>query len=148
MTGFTLVPSSLFSESAARQILSEVVPLEEAEPLSFVPLPSFDAVLVYSGPRPRAYDMLLSLCKIRDYNKILASLDDGILSLVVAFGEEVAFCNSFPAADFVTAEYYIFCVMRKLQLNPEQSSIFFASPLSLEERLSLGAYFRSAEQLQ
>lgn len=148
MHKFTLVPSELFSESSSREILSEVVPLSQEEPLSFIDIPSLDSILVYSGERPVLYDMLMSLFKIRDFNKILASLDDGVLSLVIAGGDKLILCNEFEAADFTTAEYFIFLAMRSFQINPEVSSIFFLSPLGNEEKLSLCNYFKSAEQLQ
>lgn len=146
---FTLVPSELFSETGAREILSEVVPLEEGEPLSFAAIPSQDAVLVYSGTsRPVVYDMLLSLCKIGEYNKILACVADGWLYVTVARGAGLDFCNCFKVDDFVTVEYYILMVLRKLQINPEISTIYFMSPLSEEQTVSLYSYFKNAEVLQ
>lgn len=146
---FTLVPSELFSESSAREILSEVVPLEEGEPLSFAEIPSRDAVLVYTGAsRPVVYDMILSLCKIGLYNKIIACISDGWLYITVARGEVLDFCNCFKVVDFVTAEYYMLMVLKKLQINPEISTIYFMSPLSEEQTVALLSYFKNAEVLQ
>lgn len=148
MHKFTLVPSELFSESSMRELLSEVVPLLPEEPLSFMEIKSLDSVLVYSGQRPVLYDMLVSLFKIRDYNKIIASVDSGVLSLVIAEGDTLVLCNEFEAPDFTTAEYFIFLSLKKFQINPELSSIYFLSELKDEQRLSLCNYFKSAEQLQ
>jgi hypothetical protein len=55
--------------------------------------------------------------------------------------------NVFRAPDFTTAEYFLFLSLKKLQLNPEVSSIYFRTPLSEEEELSLYRYFKSVEQL-
>lgn len=146
---FTLVPSELFSEDAAREILSEVVPLEKGEPLSFLEIKAYDAVLVYAGKtRPVVYDMIMSLFKLRDYNKILASLKDGYLYLVIAQGNRLVFCNSFPANDFTTAEYYIFMVLKQLQINPEVSTLTFMSEVAGEKMAELYHYFKAAEVLQ
>lgn len=146
---FTLVPSEFFSEETARETLSEVVLLEEGEPLSFLDVPSCQAVLVYAGRRPAVYDMLMSLCKIRHHNKIIASVSDDVLSLVVAQGDRLQFCNCFKAGDFTTALYYIFMVLKKLQINPEISTLYFASCNVSQERLTaLFRYFKSAEILQ
>lgn len=146
---FTLVPSEFFSEETARETLSEVVLLEEGEPLSFLDVPSCQAVLVYAGRRPAVYDMLMSLCKIRHHNKIIASVSDDVLSLVVAQGDRLQFCNCFKAGDFTTALYYIFMVLKKLQINPEISTLYFTSCNVSQERLtSLFRYFKSAEILQ
>ena len=147
---FTLVPSELFSEETARETLSEVVLLEEGEPLSFLDVPVCLAVRVYAGQRrPAVYDMLMSLCKIRHHNKIMASISDDVLSLVVAQGDRLQFCNCFKAGDFTTALYYIFMVLKKLQINPEISTLYFTSGnVSQEQLTSLFRYFKSAEILQ
>lgn len=147
---FTLVPSELFSEETARETLSEVVLLEEGEPLLFLDVPFCQSVLVYAGQRrPAVYDMLMSLCKIRHHNKIMASISDDVLSLVVAQGDRLQFCNCFKAGDFTTALYYIFMVLKKLQINPEISTLYFTSGNVGQEQLtSLFRYFKSAEILQ
>lgn len=146
---FTLVPSELFSEDSAREILSEVVLLEKGEPLSFLGLKAYDAVLVYAGEsRPAVYDMIMSLFKLRDYNKILAAVTDGYLYLVIAQGEKLVYCNSFKAADFTTAEYYIFMVLKQLQINPEVSTLTFMSEIPQGRLAELYHYFKAAEVLQ
>lgn len=146
---FTLVPSELFSEESARSFLSEVVPLAEGEPLSFAEIPSHSVYLVYAGQtRPAVYDMIMSLVKVRDYNKIIACLRDGVLYLVIAQGDKLVFCNSFNAPDFTTAEYYIFMVLKKFQINPEISTVNFASPLDQNQTVSLYRYFKTAEVLK
>ena len=72
---------------------------------------------------------------------------DGVLYLVIAQGRTLLLCNSFQAQDFTTAQYFIFLAMKKLQLNPEVSSICFRTPLAEEEELSLYRYFKSVEHL-
>jgi len=146
---FTLVPSELFSEEAAREILSKVALLEDGEPLSFQDVPSFDAVLIYAGEkRPGIYDILMSLCKIRDYNKILVSVEDGWMYVAVSQGDSLLLCNSFKALDEVTIQYYIFMLLKKFQINPEQTTVYFLDSLSNEMQLSLCQFVKSAEVLQ
>jgi hypothetical protein len=72
---------------------------------------------------------------------------DGVLYLVIAQGKSLLLCNSYQAPDFTTAEYFIFLAMKKLQLNPEVSSICFRTPLSEEDEMSLYRYFKSVDQL-
>lgn len=149
MPKFTLVPAELFSAESAHQFLEEVVSLDAGEPLSFAEVPSVCAVLVYAGEqRPQVYDMLLSLCKIKEYNKVLIDIRDGFLSLVVAQGDNLLLCNAFPAADFTTAQYYIFMALNKLQINPEISTVYSVGALSAEQCISLCSYFKNAEVLQ
>jgi hypothetical protein len=134
-----------------------------------VPVPKYGAIMVYSntmgeslsnaiaatvfkndGTRsavlPELYFILKDLDKCKDYNKILASYRDGYLYLAIAQGKSLLLCNCFKAVDFTTAEYFIFMSLKKLQLNPEVSTICFHTSLSMDEEMSLYRYFSSVEQ--
>ena len=154
-----LVPSAFFDAASAREILSGTVLLDEEDKVEYISLPEFSAELVYSlsaGPepvgggeeveRPELYFVLKALSAIEEHNKIVASYSDGVLSLAIAQGGELLLANVFEAADFTTAEYFIFMAVRKLQMNPEVSTIHFLTPLSPEEEMSLYRYFKSVEQ--
>ena len=148
-----LVPSAFFVAESAREILSRTVLLDEEDKVEYISLPEFSAELVYSlseaaepGEGPELYFVLKALSSIDEHNKIVASYLDGVLSLAVAQGGELLLANVFEAADFTTAEYFIFMAVRKLQMNPEVSTIHFLTPLSAEEEMSLYRYFKSVEQ--
>ncbi len=165
-----LVPVHFHHPLLARQNLSEVVELEASDVVDFMELPEHAAVLLYSNtigetlskvltetvlrldgtkasPLPEFYYMLKNLSGLHDYNKILASYADGYLYLVIAQGKSLMLCNSFRAEDFTTAEYFIFLAMKKLQLNPEVSTITFRTSLSEEQEMSLYRYFKNVEQI-
>ena len=165
-----LVPAQFHLPENSRQMLSEVVNLADDESVEFVAVPEFAAVMLYSNtmvgaisrvisetvlrtdgtkarPLPESYYMLRQLSQIPDYNKILASYKDDSLYLVIAQGKSLLFCNTFKAPDFTTAQYFIFLAMKKLQLNPEVSSIFFRTPLDQDQELSLYRYFKNVEQI-
>ena len=164
-----LVPTQFFSPDKARDILSDVVRLADGDVVEYVPVPEQAAVLVFSNAigetlskvisetvlrpdgtkarlLPEMYFMLGQLAELPEYNKILASYMDGVLYLVIAQGKSLLLCNSYQAPDFTTAEYFIFLAMKKLQLNPEVSTIAFRTPLSEEDRMSLYRYFRNVDQ--
>ena len=167
---FTLVPAHFHTPEMSRQILSEVVHVEDDDVVDYVEVPQFAAVLTYSAsvggtlarvigetvlcadgtksrPLPEIYYMLNQLQQIPEYNKILASYMDGNLYLAIAQGKSLLLCNTYQAPDFTTAEYFIFLAMKKLQLNPEISTICFRTPLTEDQELSLYRYFRSVEHL-
>lgn len=169
-TKFTLVPEQFFSAEAARESLAQVVTLADDDVVETVQIQRYGAVAVYSvsgtgtlgrvlsdmllyvdGTKarllPEQYYMLDALDRISDYNKLVASYADGYLYLAVAQGRSLLLCNSFEAPDFTTAQYFIFMVMRRFQLNPEVSTIYFRTPLSAEDEESLYAYFKSVEVL-
>ena len=167
---FTLVPAGFHTPENSRRLLGEVTALSEEDVVDYVELPHLAAVMVYSlsvggslpkvlaetvlrtdgtkaKPVPEACAMLNQLQEINDYNKILASYMDGYLYLVVAQGKSLLLCNSFKAPDFTTAQYFIFLALKKLQLNPEMSTLFFRTPLEEEQEFSLYRYFRNVERL-
>ena len=142
-----LVPSAFFDAASAREILSRTVLLDVDDEIGYISLPEFSAELVYSlSEEPELYHVLKALSGIGEHNKIVASYGDGILSLAIAQGEELLLANVYEAADFTTAEYFIFLAVRKLQLNPEVSTINFLTGLTPEQEMSLYRYFKSVEQ--
>ena len=164
-----LVPKQFHNPGNSRQILSEIVDVSDTDLVEYVDVPQFASVLVFSNsigeslskvisemvlrpdgsksrPLPELYHMLTEIQHIQEYNKILASYKDGYLYLVVAQGRTLLLCNAFKAQDFTTAEYFIFMVMNKLQLNMEMSSICFRTALADEEEMSLYRYFKNVEQ--
>jgi len=166
-----LVPANFFNPEEARLTLSGTAALGDGDVVEWVELPDYDAVMLYSNTigeslsraiaasvldadgrharvLPEMYYMMGSLSGVSDYNKIVASYMDGHLHLVVAQGKSLLLANTFEAVDFTTAEYFIFMVLKKLQLNPEVSSISFRTPLSEEQEMSLYRYFKSVEVIR
>lgn len=167
----TLVPANFFIPEQAHQTLLELSDLDDQEHVEYIEVPQLGAVLIYSnligetlskvisetvlrtdGTKarllPEMYFMLSSLSRMTEYNKILASYMDGVLYLVVAQGKTLLLCNSFQAQDFTTAQYFIFNAMKKLNLNPEVSTVVFRTRLSEDEEMSLYRYFKNVEQNQ
>ena len=165
-----LVPESFLSPGSARIALSEVSRIGESDFVEQVSVPKYGAVLVYSNSigeslsetlsktvfdtsgnpsnvLPELWFILRDLSSCPDYNKILCSWRDGWLYIAIAQGNSLLLANVFEALDFTTAEYFIFLAMKRLQLNPEVSSICFRTPLEYEQEMSLYRYFKSVEQL-
>ncbi len=166
---FTLVPKSFFDINNTREALTSIVDIKETDSVNHIEIPSLSSFLVYSNDigeslsnlmlknlvssttqlsiYPEIYWMLDSLENIVEYNKIVVSYMDGIVYLVIAQGKNLLLCNSYEAQDFTTAQYFVFRALKRLQLNPEISSIYFRTPLSETEQMSLYRYFKSVEQL-
>mgnify|MGYP002732232159 FL=1 len=164
-----LVPTAFFDEAKARETLSETVALGKDDEVGHIGLPEYAAELVDSlsigemlsrtisqavldgegkAARilPEMYFILKDLQKVDEYNRIVASYAAGYLHLGISQGRNLLLANVFRAADFTTAEYFLFMAVRKLQLNPEVSSVYFRTPLK-EEEMSLYRYFKSVERL-
>jgi hypothetical protein len=166
----TLVPAQFYNPAGARSALADVAWISESDPVDAVEVPEFGAVMIYSNaigetlskvmsetvlrtdgskslPLPELYFMLRQMPSLTDYNKILASYMDGYLYLTIAQGKTLLLCNSFQAPDFATAQYFIFHALKKLQLNPEVTTICFRTPLTEDQEMSLYRYFKSVESL-
>jgi len=166
----SLVPEQFQDVKENLQMLSSVAEITDGDTVASISVPEFGAVLLYSNnigetlsraisetvmdksgnksvPLPEMYFMLKAVTALPDYNKILASYMDGILYLVIVQGRSLLLCNSFKAPDFTTAEYFIFLALKKLQLNPEVSTIAFRTPLNDEEEMSLYRYFKNVDQI-
>jgi len=146
----TLVPARYFDEKVSRCFLSSLFELEETDDVKWVEVPRYDAVLVYvpvNGGTPVLLELIDSIGRCNEYNRILMSVDSGCLSLVIAGGGNLLFANTFPAPDFTTAEYYVFLAMKSLQMNPELSTISVKSELSEDEEMSLYRYFKNVERI-
>lgn len=154
-SSIALIPVSFFDPDSAREALARTAELKEDEEVEYISMPEYSAVLVYSfsasreGEKklPEIYHLLKSLQEIKEYNKIIASYDGSYLHLAIAQGGNLLLANVFKAADFTTAEYFLFMTVKKLQMNPEVSSIFFRTPLTEGEEMSLYRYFKSVEKL-
>ena len=144
----TLVPARLCDEKGPRCFLSEVAVLEDSEKVNTAPVPEYESTLVYAGADvPELYRVLKALPKCADHYKIAASVKQGWLHMAVAEGEHLLFANVFRAPAFSTVQYFIFSVLKSLQLNVETASVCFLSPLTREEKLSLYRYVKSVERL-
>ena len=166
----TLVPENFFNPVETRNALADVVRLDETDQAEFIRMPQFGAVLLFSNNigetlsrmitqtvyttdgyqarvLPEMYYMLNALDKCQDYNKIIASYADSYLHLVIAQGKSLQIVNTFKAPDFTTAEYFIFNTLKKLQLNPEVSTISFRTPVTGEQEMAMYRYFKSVEIL-
>ncbi len=149
---FTLVPVNFFRPEAARQALAEVAVLNDGDRVEFTEIPAFSAVLVYSvsgdaNAAPEILYVLQDLPSCTEYNKLLCSWKHGELSLAIAQGKSLLLANSYPAPDFVTAQYFIFLAMKSLQLNPEVTTIRFRHSLTPEQEMALYRYFKAVECL-
>ena len=166
----TLVPENFHRPDLSGDMLSEIMTLPESAVAEYVPVPEFNAVLVFSASiggtlhkvvsesvlkadgtksrlLPEMYHMLNAVHSLPEYNKIVASYMDGILYLVIAQGKTLLLCNTYAAQDFTTAQYFIFHAMKKLQVNPEISTICFRTPLDEEQQMSLYRYFKNVDTI-
>ena len=166
----TLVPETFFRPENVRAMLSDVVALDPADAVGYVRIPEQGAVLLFSNTigeslsrvlsqtvltaagtqapvLPEMYYILKALPACEDYNKVVASYRDGYLHLAIAQGKSLQLANVYKAPDFTPAEYFLFLALKRLQLNPEVTTVCFRTPLDPSAEMSLYRYFKAVVEL-
>ncbi|MBR0499917.1 MAG: DUF3822 family protein [Bacteroidales bacterium] len=150
MLKYTLIPEGYFSAGSAAELLSKVVILEKTDSVKSMELPSYKAVLLYAGDDAdarRISGMLASSAALECYNKVVVSLGENSVDIVLAAGDRLLLCNSFPAADPVTAQYFLFAALRQFQINPEVTTVHFYGEAGDDIKGDLFRHFASVEVL-
>jgi len=146
---YTLVPKCFFNGDA--QLLSQVVEVSDSEVIKYLELPFYEAVLLFvpgpEGQYPHIYDLLKSINRIPGFNKVLFTIENSYLHLVLAAGDKLLLANSFEANDFTTALYYVFASMKDFQINPQLTTAYFKGELAYEQQEVLFSYFKAVESL-
>ena len=150
MLKYTLIPEGYFSEEAAASQLAQVVILEKSEPVKSLELPCYKAVLVYAGDDAAARciaDMLSAAAALDRYNKVVVHQGPEYVDIVIAAGDKLLLCNSYPAADPVTVQYFLFAALRQFQINPEVTTVHFFGEADETVKGDLFRHFASVEVL-
>ena len=124
--------------------------LEKEGTVKNIELPAYEAVLVYTGKDSRARiiaDIVEVSSRIDKYNKVVVHLGNGFVDIALAEGKKLLLVNSFPAADDVTVQYFIFAALRNFQISPEVTSIYFRGMASESIKEDLFRYFNSVESI-
>ena len=146
---FTLVPVNFFNPASAREALAGIGKITDGQEVLYKDIPQYSAVLIYTSDGnnlpPEVFFILEELPYCQEYNKLLCTWKDGVLTLGVAQGRSLLLANEFKAPDFTTAQYYIFLALKSLQLNPEVTTIHFRHPLPEDAEMSLYRYFKAVD---
>ena len=123
-----------------------------------IEIPEHDAVLIYAIPNaissrifkiqkkakytPMIYKMIQSVSSCTDHNKVFVHLSKGHIHIVAAEGDKLLLANSYKANDFITAQYYIFLVIKEVMFNPEFTTVQVFGTLEKSQLKSLSKYFK------
>jgi len=154
---YTLIPKQLYTKGEELIQLSKLHKIDDLEEIDIAEIPGKDIVILYAvnstflnllkkiQPKysilPKIYPPLAHLMTFYDYNKIFFSYNKGELHLIIYEGTSLIFCNSFPAAYFNTALYFLFLSLKQTQFNPEQTTLFVSGSIPSTDILQLTKYF-------
>lgn len=150
MFKYTLIPEGYFSPDQAAALLGSVVVLEKSEPVEFLELPCYKAVLLYAGALSRAREiaaLVEAAASLAAYNKVVVRLGKNVVDIVLAAGDRLLLCNSYPASDGVSAQYFLFAALKQFQINPEVTTVHFYGEADESVKSDLFRHFASVEVL-
>lgn len=151
MLKYTLVPAAFFKKDNAYNILSEAVQLSEEDKVGYKELPRLKAVLVYAytseDKAPAIAALLDAASGIRDHNKVAVHYGDGYVTVTISIDQKLLLANSYPAAEPITAEYFVFAALKQFQINPQVTTIYMLKPTCGEMADDFVRYFKGVETL-
>ena len=150
MLRYTLIPEGFFSQADDRELLSRVAVLQRNDTVKRLELPCYKAVLLYAGDEAAARaiaSQVAAAAALDQYNKVVVNLGADTVTIVVAEGDRLLLCNSYPASDGVTAQYFIFAALKQFQINPAVTTVYFYGEADDSVKGDLFRYFASVEVL-
>ncbi len=154
---FTLVPAEGSLKMPLQQILAELFNLPQETEVFTEDVPEYNATLVYCWERehnqalspmaslkPTVLKHLKFLSKIKEHNKLILDFDitRKKTTLLLAEGERLILANSYHTVDFGSAIYYMLELLRKSQLNPQQTTVNLYGKTTDEELKRLKDYVK------
>jgi hypothetical protein len=160
---FTLVPTSLYKKDDEKKLLSLIHKIEELDEVMSIELPEHEATLIYAVPNaitsrifkiqkkakyfPIIHSMIKAMSQNNDNNKVCIHLSKNHIHIVATEREKLLLANSYPAKDFITAQYYIFLVIKEVMFNPEFTTLQILGEIDKNQKKSLSKYFKGVHTI-
>ncbi len=154
---YALIPKHLYKPEEALFQLSKLHKIDELDEIDTVEISSESIIILFAVDStflncikeaqpsfrifPSIYPMISEMPTFKDYNKICFHYQKGMVHIVAAEGPRLVFCNSFSAMQFNTALYFLFLVLKQVQFNPEQTTVFVSGNLKDFEIMDISKYF-------
>lgn len=172
---YSLIPQILSNKYNYTEAFRKMFDISPDESIGTISFPEHQATMIYALPdslrcdsgeqvpeeeQDRIYPLICKLLEtaqnIQKYNKVVFSFCPSVrgenenpekpaLHIVIQEGDNLLLANSYPAAHFNTALYFLFLAIKRVQFNPEQTCIRVCGSLSGEEKETLEKYFQGVE---
>ncbi len=144
---FTLVPKQM----ANAGYLNGIFDITQNESIGSLELEQYGAVLHFAAEKqdstPLIYHLLQHLKEIKEHNKLSVSYnkENGVIFVAAAQGEKLLLANSYKAADFTTALYYITLVAQQVMFNPQLTMVNIYGKIGAGNEDLLNTYYKGIE---
>jgi hypothetical protein len=154
---FATIPGKIYKSEEDLQTLQRLHILDELDEIHSYMIPQEDMVVVYPvnstflnvikefQPKfsvfPTIGTYITYLPCFHDYNKIFFQYFKGVVTVIAAEGSRIVLCNSYPAAHFNSALYFLLLAMKEVQFNAEQTTVFISGNIRDLEVYDIAKYF-------
>lgn len=154
---FTVIPEKLHIHGQELQIMERLFTLDELDEINTKRVPQEQMVLIFAAnstflnivkeyqPKfnlyPSAFTYLNYLPLFEEYNKLFFRFQKGTSIIIAAEGERIMHCNSYPTQHFNSGLYFLLLVLKEIQFNPEQTTVYISGDIKDLEVYDIAKYF-------
>jgi len=154
---FVTIPKSIHKQEDDLGNLTRMHVVEELEEIHSYDVPQEEMVIIFPVNStflnvvksyqnqfdlfPAIGTYIKYIVQFQDYNKLFFQYFKGAVIIIAAEGERIVFCNSYPAHHFNSALYFALVVMKEVQFNPEQTTIYISGNIRQLETHDIAKYF-------
>lgn len=154
---FTLIPTQLSPQKSALEIMESLFKIEELEEINSLILEKEQMEIFFAvnstflnmvskfqpnfNLYPTVYPFLSYLPHFPEYNKLLFSYHRERTIIVATEGERIIHCCSYPTQHFNTGLYFLFLILKEIQFNPEQTTVYIHGTIKEIDIYNIATYF-------
>lgn len=154
---FTAIPEKLHKHGKELHVMEKLFTLDELEEINIKKLPQEEMVLIFAinstflnivkkyqptfNLYPSVFTYLNYLPLYKEYNKLFFRYQKGSTIIIAAEGERIIHCNSYPTKHFNSGLYFLLLVLKEIQFNPEQTTVYISGSIKDLEVYDIAKYF-------
>ncbi len=153
----TAIPEKIHKSGEELQIMERIFTLDELDELNIKKVPQEQMVLIFAvnstflnivkkhQPKfnlyPSVFTYINYLPLLEDYNKLFFRFQKGRTTIIAAEGERIIHYNSYPTQHFNSGLYFLLLVLKEIQFNPEQTTVYISGSMKDLEIYDISKYF-------
>ena len=142
---FTLIPQNFAREDSYGPILRELFGLDETYSVLNSEVPEWGTTLLYAWEKGQDFGIVpSSTVQPLVLKQLIMDFDSKAkrTTLLLAEGEKLITANSYHTVDLPSAIYYMLEILRKSQINPQQTTLHFSGKADDKELKTVRSYVK------
>lgn len=154
---FTAIPEKLHKYGQELQLMERLFTLDYLDEINIKKVPQESMVLIFAvnstflnivkeyQPKfnlyPSVFTYINYLPLFEEYNKLFFRFQKSTTIIIASEGERIIHCNSYPTQHFNSGLYFLLLVMKEIQFNPEQTTVYISGNIKDLEVYDIAKYF-------